>query len=156
MLALGKRHQKKRTLSVQSWYILDDTMKNNERFHWLQARSYNTLTLVFGMLWSWKLHPSTIIILSQLGFLIISALFEKLLRASFLSATLFGSWVSGFIGFCFYLSESQSCSQLSPYWFLMIPELSYYSEEKKITEKNMAVIKPCWYACQVFKYVCHL
>lgn len=100
------------------------------------------------MLWSWKLHPSPIIVSSQLGFLIKSALSEKLLQASFLSATLFGSWVSGFIGFYFYLFQSQNCSQLSPYWCLMIPDLSYFSEEKKNFKKR----KTWWLPKSVYIY----
>lgn len=57
------------------------TLRNHDHFHWFWAWPFKCLTLVFRMLWSWKLHPSTIIILNQLGFLIKSALCEKLLWA---------------------------------------------------------------------------
>ena len=118
--------EKRKLSRLQSWYIPGDSVRNHNHFQWSWAWSYNCLTLFLGMLWSWKLHPSTIIILSQLGFLIKSPLCEKLLWA-----TMFDSWVSGFIGFGFYLFESQSNSQVSPYLFLLIPELSYFSQEKK-------------------------
>lgn len=140
---------------LQSWYILGDTVKNNEHFHWFPARSYNCLTLGFGMLWSWKLHLSPIIILSQLGLLIISALFEKLLWASFLSATPFDSRVSDVTGFCFYLFQTQSCSQFSPYQFLMILQI-YLIFHKKKRKKIIVVIRQCLYTFQMLEYVHHL
>lgn len=85
--------------------------------HWFPARSYNFLALGFGMLRSWKLHPTPIITLSQLSFLIISVLFEKLLwPPSCLPPP--WSWVSGVTGFCFYLFEIQGCSQFPPIDFI--------------------------------------
>lgn len=99
------------------------------------------------MLWSWKLHPSAIVILSQLSFLIISALFKNLLWASFLSATLIPEFLvsSASVSICLQVKVALSSLPIDFSWYL-----NYLNFLKKKKKRKRRKRKTRWLSSNVY------